>query len=511
MLHKAPQALRSDPAIWLIAVLTVAMHMAFASRYDIFRNELYYIVCGRHPAFGYADEPPLVPLIAAATQVFGISVWALRLPAALAAGALVPVTAAIARLFGGGTSAAIAAALAASTAPALIALTQITTTSTFEPLGWSVAVYLIARAALRNEPRVLLWAGVAVGITLQAKYGIPFWLAGLSLGLLLSPYRVLALKREAWFAALIAVVIAAPSLIWQHVHGWPFIGVMKSHSALHSNFTGTPVQYEIGQVLAMNFVLAPLWIAGVVAPFFVQRLKPARFIAIGYVVTAALIIGLHGKDYYLFPAYPALFAVGAVAFGRLTTWVVAPWAVLAAASAAFVAPLALPMLDPPALRAYMDRYHLHPAPDEAAAVGAPLTQVYSDELGWRELEKTVAGIYHALPPEDQRRVAIIGLDYGEAAAIDVYGQADNLPPAISGQEQYWFWGPRGHDGSVVIGINASVRDHGIEKWRSHCAKFDIVARFGVPYAMPYENNRPIFICRGLEVPLTEAWPIFRFY
>jgi hypothetical protein len=60
MLHKAPQALRSDPAIWLIAGLTVAMHMAFASRYDIFRNELYYIVCGRHPAFGYADEPPLL-------------------------------------------------------------------------------------------------------------------------------------------------------------------------------------------------------------------------------------------------------------------------------------------------------------------------------------------------------------------------------------------------------------------------------------------------------------------
>jgi hypothetical protein len=169
MLTKWIAALRYDPAIWAIAALSLVAHAAVAGRYDFFRNELYYIVCGRHPAFGYADQPPLVPLLAAATQIFGLSAWLLRLPAALAAASLVPLTAAFARLLGGTTQSAILAALAAAIAPALIALTQIMTTSTFEPLAWTAAAYLIARAAILDDRRALLWAGLATGIAMQAK------------------------------------------------------------------------------------------------------------------------------------------------------------------------------------------------------------------------------------------------------------------------------------------------------------------------------------------------------
>jgi 4-amino-4-deoxy-L-arabinose transferase-like glycosyltransferase len=103
--------------LWIIAGLTAALHLAVAGRYDLFRNELYFIVCGRHPAFGYFDQPPLVPLLAAATQLWGIHVWLLRLPAAAAAAALVLVTAAFARLCTTRTEAIVAAALAAASAP----------------------------------------------------------------------------------------------------------------------------------------------------------------------------------------------------------------------------------------------------------------------------------------------------------------------------------------------------------------------------------------------------------
>jgi len=72
-----------------IAVPTLLVHLAFANRYDVFRDELYFIVCGRHPAFGYADQPPLVPLLAAALYALGHQTWLLRLPAVLAAAALV--------------------------------------------------------------------------------------------------------------------------------------------------------------------------------------------------------------------------------------------------------------------------------------------------------------------------------------------------------------------------------------------------------------------------------------
>ncbi len=490
--------------IWSVAALATLLHLAFAGRYDFFRNELYYIVCGRHPAFGYADQPPLVPLIAAATQAFGLNLFLLRLPAALAAGALVPVTAAMARLLGGGAGAATVAALASAIAPALIGLTAIMTTSTFEPLGWTICAYFVLRAVVLDDRRALIWAGVAAGVSLQAKYGIVFWGIGVAVGLLATPARRAVRGREAWIGLALAVVLPAPSLIWQALHGWPFLAVVGHHAAVHSNLPGTPPQFALQQAHAMNIVLAPLWIAGIVAPFVIRGLAPARFLGIAYLVTAALVLLGDGKDYYVFPAYPALFAVGAVACAWVGRWLLGAWMSLALAASALAAPVVLPILDPPRLAALLDRHHLRPPPDELAAIGAPLTQVFSDELGWRALEKSVAAVYAALPPDDRAKAAIIASNYGEAAAIDVYGAADNLPPALNGQNQYYFWGPRGYDGSLIIHINGDP-DH----WRHNCAQLDVVAHFGAPLVMPYENDRPIFVCRGLRVGLGEAWPRFK--
>ena len=496
--------IRRDPFVWAVTVFVALLHMAVAGRYDIFRNELYYIVCGRHPDFGYADQPPLVPLIAAGTQLFGLDVWLLRLPAAIAGAALVPLTAEFARLLGGNRQSANMAALAASIPPALIALTQILTTSSFEPLAWTACAFLFSRAVLLHDRRALIWAGLIIGLAMQAKYGMPIWLAGIGVGLLLTRSRHIIAWREVWIGGGLALIIAAPSLIWQTLYGWPFLAVMLHHSIGHTNFTGTPARFEIGQIFAMNFLLAPLWLAGLVAPFTTARLRPARFLAIAYVVAAAIDIAARGKDYYLFPAYPALFAIGAACCAKLPRYISISWMGAATAASAIAAPVVLPLLAPPTLAAYMEAMHIHPPPDELAAVGAPLTQVFSDELGWRALEKTVAAAYHALPPDDRKHTAIVASNYGEAAAIDVYGGEDGLPPALSGQNQYFIWGPRGFDGSITLHINGDP-----ERWRPNCAKLDIVGTFGAAYVMPYENGRPIFICRGLRVALAQAWPVFK--
>lgn len=489
-----------EPVVWFAALLVAILHSATAGRYDAQRNELYFLVCGWHPDFGYVDQPPLVPLIAAATQIFGESIWLLRLPATIAAVGLVFICAAFARLLGGTNRAASFAAVAAGIAPGLAALTSHLTTSTFEPIAWTAAAFLLTRALLRDTRADLIWLGALAGTALEAKWGIAVWLVALAVGVLVTPARRILLWWQLWLGAVIAAALIAPNLVWQWLHGWPFFQVITPQLAGQKEFTGPLWQFEFRQALWMNLALAPLWLAGAIGPFIDRRLAAVRFLTFALVLATAFYYIKNGTNYYLFPVYPTMFAVGAVLCEHLSPIATRAWIAIAFAVSAVFAPVVLPILPPSQLPQYMEITYTKPAPIEAAGVGAPLTQSLSDEFGWRDLEKTVAEVFDRLSPEDQARVAIIASNYGEAAALDVYGRKDGLPPALSGHNQYWLWGPRGYDGSLILHVGGNA-----DRWRSLCRSVEVVGSFGGPYVMPYENDRPIFICRDLRMPLAALW------
>jgi Dolichyl-phosphate-mannose-protein mannosyltransferase len=490
-------------AAWSVAAVVAVVHFAVAGQYDAFRNELYFIVCGRHPAFGYVDQPPLIPLLAAATQLGGINVWLLRLPAALAAALLVPLTVAFASLLGASTRGAWLAAVAAASATLVIAMTATLSTTTFEPLAFTAIAYLVTLALLRDRSRALWWAGAIAGLAFQTRYGIIFWGIGLGIGLALTGPRSVFRGRDFWIGVGIAMLIALPNVAWQVAKGFPFLELVRNDNS--GNFTGTPLHFIIDQIFSINVLLAPLWVTGIIAPFASARLARFRFLSITFVVTALLIFITHGKNYYMAGAYPTMFALGAAACTGLPRLLVAAWALLSAANGALALPLVLPVLPPARLERMLDHMAFRPRPVERAGMGAPLMQMLSDEFGWRDLARTVGAAYAALPQADRAKTAIFASNYGEAAAIDVFGA--KLPPALSGNNQYYLWGPRGYGGSVVLAVNVDPA-----QWSAICDSLRVVAHFGnSPYAMPYEVGRPIFLCRSMHPPLPQLWPQFKHF
>ncbi len=490
-------------AAGIAAAFVALAHLATAGRYDLFVNELYFIVCGRHPAFGYVDQPPLIPLLSALTQLGGTHVWLLRLPAVLAAVALVPLTVAFAQLLGATTRGAWLAAVAAAASPMLTALTATLTTSTLEPLVWTAIAYCVARAVVRAEPRMWWWAGVLTGLAFEARYGVIVWIVALAVGLAATAQRSSLRSTALAVGVAITALIAFPNAAWQVGHGLPFLEVIHNDNA--DNFTGSPLVFTIDQIFSINFLLAPLWIAGIVAPFVAPRLGRFRFLAIAFVASALLVFLTHGKSYYLAAAYPTVFALGAAACTALPRIVVVLWCALATANGALALPLVLPIYSPAKLKTTVEGMPIKLRPLEKASLGAPLTQVFSYEFGWRELATSVESVFASLPPDARAKAAIFASTYGEAAAIDVFGSG--LPPALSGNNQYYLWGPRGYDGAIVIAVNVDPA-----VWSSWCDSLRVAARYGEsPYVMPREHDRPIVICRGMHPPLPRLWPQLKFY
>jgi 4-amino-4-deoxy-L-arabinose transferase-like glycosyltransferase len=508
----APAAGPFDPVAIGFALLAFGVHAALAGRYDVFRDELYFIVCGRHPAFGYADQPPLVPLLAAAMYGIGHNAFWLRLPVAAAAGALAWLSARFARALGAGDLGAGLAALAVTIAPLLMGLGALLTTTAFDPLAWTVLAYGLVQAARTGKGRYFWIAGVAAGLDLEAKYALVFWGVSLGIGVILTAERRLLARRELWLGAGLAGLIAAPSLLWQAAHHFPFLELAAA--AGDKNADLGPGAFVLTQILEMNPLLAPLWLAGLAGPFVSARLKPARFVAIGFVVCLALVMLTHGKDYYVAACYPAVFAIGAAALaprvrGRRRGWARAGLLVGAAGalalSAAF-APLVLPILPIPALKAYLAVSPFRPAAAEKSFKGTLLPQEFADQLGWRDFAAQTAKAWRQIPPAERARTAIKVDNYGEAAALDIYGAAYGLPPALSGHNQYFLWGLRGQDPSNLL----VVQNH-FPRLAPYCRQATLLGLTVLPDAMASENGKAIAYCQGLKVDLKAYWPQLKHY
>lgn len=482
---------------WSVVLTFAAVKFALAlytsGFYHYFRDELYFIACGRHLDWGYVDHPPLVALYARFGELFGGSLRGFRLLATIAGTLRVLLTGVIAARLGGNRIAQALACTAVLFAPVYLGIDSLLSMNAVEHVIWLACLLIVIEIANGASEKWWLAFGVLAGIGLQNKHSMLFLGFAIVAGLVLTPMRRSLARPWIWLGGLIAVLIFLPNVLWEVHHDFATLELLRNVKNSGKNVVLAPLPFIKQQAMMLNPFSAPLWIAGLV---FLVRSRQYRVLAWIYVVLLVTFIKLEAKDYYVAPIYPVLFAAGAVWLSsRRVLWI--PALSLILIGAAIAVPLALPILAPPQYLAYQRRLHVKPQRTEVSHT-SEMPQHFSDQFGWEEMVAKVARYYHSLPPEEQRKTAIYAGNYGEAGAIDFYGPKYGLPHAISGHQNYFLWGPGNATGESVILIGD---DPDPAMW----ASLREVDRTFHPYAMPEENG-PIYHGRGLKEPLAKVWP-----
>ncbi len=489
------------PAVLIIAGISFLAHVLVGDNYGYFRDELYVMAMSQHPAFGYVDVPPLVPWITLIPRfLIGNALWAIHVISALVCVGTIILTGLMARLLGGTGWVQGLAALGSATALVLLGTGSLYAYDVFDEFWWALCATILIVLLRDERPRRWLAFGLVAGLGLLTKETILFWGFALVVGLGLSPQRRLLCTRWTLFGGLIAFALVLPFVIWNALNGWASVQFWASYS--QNNSTGaSPLAFLINQILVMNPLSVLLWGAGLWY-FFSARGARYRVFGWAYLILFVLFIAIQGKSYFLAPAYPPLYAGGAMLLGNwrvgFRRWV-AVYPVVLAISGVLLAPAVMPVL-PPAV--YAQVYGTSGSAGAGDSYGLP--QALADRFGWEQQVALIAQVYHGLPPDEQRVACIFTANYGEASALVQFGGRYHLPPPISGHNAFYIWGPDGCTGQVLITINIAPQD-AARGFRS----VTLAARTSCDECVAYENQAPILILRQPKAPF--IWALSKHY
>ncbi|MFN8072130.1 MAG: glycosyltransferase family 39 protein [Mycobacterium sp.] len=489
-----PEAADSPPAptawraVALVAAVAAAVHLAVAVRYGWHRDEFYYVICGRHPAWGYVDQPPLTPLLARAATVLP-GLWPLRLLAiALQTGCIV-LTARLAAELGGRRRAQVIAAAAVAACPIFVGASALYGTAGTDQFMWLATLVLIVRALRVERTSAWAFAGIAAGVGLQNKSTIAILLAGVLLGLFASRRDALRTIGP-WLAGAIAVAFAIPNLVWDAGHGWPNLEMAKALSRAQGGTLGSLQQLPLLLVLLAGPLLAALWLIGVR-----WLLSPAgrdhRWIAVTAATAVLLVTVSGGKPYYAAPMLAALYAAGAVrveaadtARGRFG------WPVALVASFVIASLVWLPVL-----------------PVRAANAMRAVSPVLVETYGWPQFVDQVAAAAATAPAG----APIFTSNYGEAGALTVLGPGAGVDrPIYSGHNNHTLWGPPPGRPDTVLCVGKFKSGYLERSW----ARVRKIASIALPDGVDNAEkagHAAVYLCEQPRGDWAELWPSLRHF
>jgi 4-amino-4-deoxy-L-arabinose transferase-like glycosyltransferase len=469
-----------------IAGTVSALLLLVARRYGWHRDELYFLEAGRHLAWGYIDQPPFTPAIARlADRIAPDNLVALRLLPALASAVTIAVGALIVRELGGRRSAQITGAAVVASGGFLLGVGHLLSTAAFDLMAWMALLGITARVLRRSDPRWWIAFGGVAGVSMLNKNLLVLLAAALLTGLVIERRWDLLLTPWLAVGAALALVIAAPNLLWQADHGWPQADMARALSerlAGENRATLVPLQLLfVGPAYVVVLWRGARWLAADVVA------RPFRPLLWAWPVGLVAAFATGGRPYYVLPLTTVVVLAGVAASKRPTLrgnfgWLVAPNAIISVF-------FALPVL-----------------PLSATSLTAELNEAVAETVGWPELADQVARVVDGLPPEERATVILLTGSYGEAGALDRFGPARGLPPAYSPHNSYAdFRRPTDEDATVV-----AVR-FDLPRLAPYFDRCDQVATVDNGLDVSNEvQGTPIVLCRGLRGTWPDAWDELRF-
>jgi hypothetical protein len=475
----------------VIAGLMLLALLALSGAYGFHGDEMYYVVAGQHPAFGYVDQPPLTPLLSAASvALLGASPTAVRIIPAIEMALCVILVALMARDLGGSRR---AQALAAVTAALSVYLASghLDTTTDLDLLAWALILWLVVKLLAGGDRRLWIVVGLVAGLALENKDTVLFLGAGLAAGLVVARRWDVVRSPWAWAAIGIAMLLWLPNLAWQAANGWPQLEMARAIGAYAGDNRASfiPTLW-----LFPGPLLFPVSAAGLAWVLVAKAARPWRAVGLGALVARALVWITGGKAYYAIGSVGVFMAAGAIV---LDHWLergharlkLAGFAAAAVLSGLLIALLALPILP---VATYV-----------ASSLPAAVPDV-ANTIGWPEFVSTVEGVVASLPADQRAHAVILTNDYSEASPLVLLGQG--LPPVYSGHNAYWDWGPPPEDRTVVV----HVGDWRPADWSRFFTDCRTVAHVdnGLGLANS-EQGKPIDVCTGLRASWHSLWPGLR--
>jgi len=481
--------------ILIFVFIKIALNALAISNFGFHRDELLHLALGDHLDWGYKEVPPFIAIVAKLTAtLFGNSVFAARIFTTLCSGLIIWLTGKITVELGGKKFAIALACLCIIFSPAFIASGYLFQPVVFDQLWWVLTVWLLLRYINTNAVKYLYFIGMAIGFGVLTKYTILFFAGALILGLVISKQRRLLWNKRLLGAIAVALVIILPNIIWQFTHHWPVFNHMATLQKEQLDYV-KPVDFIVQQIMT-NGVALFVWLVGFFFLIFSFKLRKYQSLAFAFVLIFIFLLQMNGKNYYLFGAYPMLFAAGGYGFER---WIKSSNVLRGVTLALFtlpnllVFPTVLPILPLKQTLVFFDYINTHTHFIKSITLWEDhkhhaTTQDYGDMFGWDELTQKVAKAYYDLTPEQRKSTQIFADNYGEAGALHHFGKQYNLPEVVSLNSSFTLWAPDNLDAHYLIYV-----DH------SHGENMKRLSPYVVSYQKSSEIENPLAVEKGTSI------------